>query len=662
MNILRAHSSPVKKHPYCITMCTVIVGTAGHIDHGKTTLLKALTGIDTDRLEEEKRRGISIDIGFAHMKLGSTPVGFIDVPGHEKFVKNMLAGIGGIHLVLLVVAADESVMPQTIEHFQICKLLEIPRGIIAITKKSLADEELLSVVEAEVRELVAGSPLEKAPVVAVDSVSGEGVEILKKKLRQEVENSEHAAMAVESTHRVFRLPIDRVFTIRGFGTVITGTSYTGVLKKGESVTIYPAGKSGKVKSIEIFNEQSDTAVAGRRAALNLSGVEKEDLSRGMVISRSNAFSPSSMVDAIIHLLPSAPKSLKNRGAIRFHHGSAELIGRVHLLEEEELSPGHTCLAQLRFQSSTLCCPRDHFILRRYSPMTTIGGGIILDVNPRKHHQKDLSDVVPQLKKLWSALKEKNQDIDSIFVDYFARSHRQAGISLVDLVARTGLLEDHLLDLLQKLDSIVLIRQEPVWAVHKTDLEVLKDQIVEFLGQFHSGYPLATGISREELREKFFSRAPNSHFQFVLKNLEGEEKIQTSSSFVSLYGRQVTLNSEQEKLKAGILQLFNGKGLQPPTLDEILKEFSQDTRSIQDLYYFLLQQGELVRVSTNVVVAADQITALKARLKDSFPSGNTFSVTEFKELFKISRKYAIPFLEYLDRERVTRRTGDKRLVL
>ena len=219
-----------------------------------------------------------------------------------------------------------------------------------------------------------------------------------------------------------------------------------------------------------------------------------------------------------------------------------------------------------------------------------------------------------------------------------------------------------MDLLQKLDSIVLIRQEPVWAVHKTDLEVLKDQIVEFLGQFHSGYPLATGISREELREKFFSRAPNSHFQFVLKNLEGEEKIQTSSSFVSLYGRQVTLNSEQEKLKAGILQLFNGKGLQPPTLDEILKEFSQDTRSIQDLYYFLLQQGELVRVSTNVVVAADQITALKARLKDSFPSGNTFSVTEFKELFKISRKYAIPFLEYLDRERVTRRTGDKRLVL
>jgi len=391
-------------------------------------------------------------------------------------------------------------------------------------------------------------------------------------------------------------------------------------------------------------------------------VEKDNLSRGMVIGRSNAFSPSSMVDAIIHLLPSAPQPLKNRGAIRFHHGSAELIGRVHLLEEEELSPGSSGLAQLRFQSSTVCCPRDHFILRRYSPMTTIGGGVILDVNPRKHHKKDLPDLVPQLKRLRSAVAEKNQDIDSIFVEYFVRSHRQAGISLDDLVARTGLLEDHLLDLLQELDSVVLIRQEPVLAVHKADLEVLKDLIVKFLEQFHSDHPLSTGISREELRERFFRRAPNSHFQFVLKNLEGEEKIQASSSLVSLYGRQVTLNSEQEKLKEDILQLCTQKGLQPPTLDEILKKSPQDTRSIQDLYYFLIQQGELVRVSEDVVVTSDQITSLKARLKDSFPTGNSFSVPEFKDLFQISRKFAIPFLEFLDRERVTRRAGDKRLVL
>ncbi len=643
-------------------MCDVIIGTAGHIDHGKTTLLKALTGINTDRLEEEQRRGISIDIGFAHMELGSTTVGFIDVPGHEKFVKNMLAGIGGIHLVLLVVAADESVMPQTIEHFQICKLLEIPRGIIAITKKSLADEELLAVVEAEVRELVADSPLEEAPVVAVDSVSGEGMELLREQLRQEVEMSDHAAMAVENAHRVFRLPIDRVFTIRGFGTVITGTPYTGVLKKGESVTVYPTGKPGKVRSIETFNEPSDLAVAGQRTALNLSGVEKEDLSRGMILSRSDTFSPSSMIDAVIHLLPSAPKALKNRGAIRFHHGSAELIGRVHLLEQEELGPGDSCLAQLRFQHPTVCCPKDHFILRRYSPMTTIGGGLVLDVNPRKHHKKDLPEVVPQLRKLWSALKENNPNIDSILTDYLVRLHGKSGVSMSDLVARTGLLEDPLLDLLEKLDSVILTQQDPVWAVHKADLEVLKDQIVEFLERFHSSHPLTTGMSREELRKKFFSRTPNSHFQFVLKKLEEEERIQASRSLVFLHGRQVTLTSEQEELKQDILNLLKKQGLQPPTLDELLKQFPETSGNLRDLFYFLLQHGELVRVSEDVVVAVDQITAMKTRLTDSFPSGTTFSVPEFKELFQISRKYAIPFLEYLDRERVTRRTGDKRVVL
>ena len=640
----------------------MIVGTAGHIDHGKTTLLKALTGIDTDRLEEEKRRGISIDIGFAHMELGSTPVGFIDVPGHEKFVKNMLAGIGGIHLVLLVVAADESVMPQTIEHFQICKLLEIPRGIIAITKKSLADEELLSVVEAEVHELVSGSPLEKAPVVAVDSVSGEGIELLKETLRQEVEKSEPTVAAARNAHRVFRLPIDRVFTIRGHGTVITGTPYAGVVKKGESITVHPTGKSGKVRSIETFNQPSDLAIAGGRTALNLSGVEKEQLARGMIIARSDTFSPSSMVDALIHLLPSAPSALKNRGAIRFHHGSAELIGRVHLLEGEELGPGSSCLAQLRFQSPTVCCPKDHFILRRYSPMTTIGGGVVLDANPRKHHKKELADAVGRLRKLASALKEKDQAIDSIFADYFVRLGGYSGISLDDLVACTGLLEDHLLNLLQELDSVVLIQQEPVRAVYRADLEVLKDQIVKFLEQFHSGHPMAVGMSREELRERFFSRTPNSHFQFVLRNLEGEKKIRTSSSFVSLHAHEVTLDSEQEKLKQDILGLLDKKGLQPPSLDEILKTLPQETRYIRDLYYFLLEQGELVRVSEDVVVAAAQITSLKTRLKNSFPSGNTFSVPEFKDLFKISRKYAIPFLEYLDRERVTRRTGEKRVVL
>ena len=551
-------------------MKDIIVGTAGHIDHGKTTLLKTLTGIDTDRLEEEKRRGISIDIGFAHMQLGDYRVGFIDVPGHEKFVKNMLAGIGGIDLVLLVVAADESVMPQTIEHFQICKLLEIPRGVIAITKKNLVEEELLSLVEAEIRELVEGSPLENAPIVAMDSVSGEGVELLKETLLEEIGKSQQDITAARRSHQIFRLPVDRIFTIKGFGTVVTGTPYAGVLKKGDAVTVYPTLKTGKVRGIEIFNQEDDLAMAGQRTALNLSGLEREDLNRGMVISESNALASSSMFDAIVHLLPTAPKGLKDRSAIRFHHGSAELIGRIHPLENAQLLPGESMLVQFRVQSPTVCCPKDRFILRRYSPMTTIGGGVILDGAPKKHRQKDLPDILPGLRKLWSMLTEQDPGLDSAFVEYFVKLHRFSGVSLSDLVARTGFLETYLLDLLKGLESIVLISQQPLLAVFRPDLEEFKTNISQFLADFHSRNPLIVGVPREELKERFFRKAANSYFTFVLSQMESEKKIQIKGSTVSLQGQQLVLSPEQDQAKEHLLQLIQRKGLQPPTLEELLK--------------------------------------------------------------------------------------------
>lgn len=643
-------------------MKDIIVGTAGHIDHGKTTLIKALTGIDTDRLEEEKRRGISIEIGFAHMQLGDSRVGFIDVPGHEKFVKNMLAGIGGIDLVLLVVAADESVMPQTIEHFQICKLLEIPRGVIAITKKHLVEEELLALVEAEVRELVEGSLLEKAPIVAMDSVSGEGVELLKKTLLEEIGKSQQDITTARRSHQIFRLPVDRIFTIKGFGTVVTGTPYAGVLKKGDAVTVYPTLKTGKVRGIEIFNQEADLAMAGQRTALNLSGLEREDLNRGMVISGSNALAPSSMFDAVVHLLPTAPKGLKDRSAIRFHHGSAELIGRIHPLESDQLLPGKSMLVQFRVQSPTVCCPKDHFILRRYSPMTTIGGGVILDGTPKKHRQKDLPDILPGLRKLWSMLTEQDPGLDSALVEYFVKLHRFSGVSLSDLAARTGFLENYLLDLLKGLESIVLISQQPLLAVFRPDLEEFKTKIAQFLADFHSRNPLIVGVPREELKERFFGKAANSYFTFVLNQMESEKKIQIKGSTVSLQGQQLVLSPEQDQAKEHLLQLIQRKGLKPPTLEELLKAVPYDRGQVRDVYYFLLQQGELIRVSENIVLSPGQITFLQSQLKESFPKGHTFTVPEFKELFGISRKYAIPFLEFLDRKRITRRIGDKRMVL
>ena len=643
-------------------MRDVIVGTAGHIDHGKTTLLKTLTGINTDRLDEEKRRGISIDIGFAHMRLGSYRIGFVDVPGHERFVKNMLAGVGGIHLVLLVVAADESVMPQTLEHFQICKLLEIPRGVIVITKKSLVEDEFLPLVEEEIRELTKGSLLEAAPVVQVDSTSGDGIEFLKQTLLSEVRHYEKEFSSTRDSREVFRLPIDRVFTIRGFGTVITGTPCSGSLNKGDHVAILPNGITGKVRGIEIFKEKSDSAKAGQRTALNLTGLEKESLERGMVVAAVNTLRPSRMLDAVVHLLPGAPCPLKNRAAIRFHHGSAEIFGRIHLLDESYLSPGDSTLVQLRLERPVLCCPKDHFILRRYSPITTIAGGVILDNLPVKHKKRDLADFIPELRKLHDLLKSKDSWIDTALVEYLVRSCKHDGIPLIELIARTGFLEGYLREILGESQEIVLTSQEPATAIFKPALEELKQTLVQFLHDFHTSTPLARGVPQEELKEKFFKRSPASYFQFVLHHLQKEERIHFGAGTVSLFGYQMELNAQQNLVKKDILKLLKGYKFQPPSLRKILEQLPHKAREVRDVYYFLLQIGQLIRINEDIVLADTQVATLKSQLEQSFSEGRSFTVAEFKTLFDISRKYAIPFLEFLDRQRITRRVGDKRLVL
>ena len=639
-----------------------IIGTAGHIDHGKTSLLKTLTGIDTDRLQEEKLRGITIDLGFAHMELGPYRLGFIDVPGHERFVKNMLAGVGGIQLVLLVVAADESVMPQTIEHFQICKLLEISAGIVVITKKDLVEPELLSLVEKEIQELVRGSFLEKAPVIAVDSLSGEGLSELREILWQELRRAEQEIPVSSPLNRVFRLPIDRVFSIRGFGTVVTGTPHTGQLKKGESISVYPSGKIGKVRGIEIFNQKAQLARAGQRTALNLTGLEKEDLKRGMVLCPSDALRPSHMFDALVHLVPNAPQPLKQRSPVRFHYGSAELIGRVHLLEEEQLHPGQAALVQLHLDSPAACCPKDHFILRRYSPMTTIGGGVILDNAPQKHLKKDLPQLLSELKKLTSKWEARSPTADPVLLEYFIKSKGYSGMVLSELVSRTGYTKAHLLDILKSLNTVALVPQEPFPVVFKAALKGLKNQLVDFLRSFHSSNPLAAGVPREELKRRFFDSAANSYFQFTLDLLEQERQIRASASTVSLYGKKVELSESQLKIREQIFQVLKQRWPQSPTLNEVLAELPGNKDKIREVYYFLLQAGELVRVSQDIVLSSGQIDFLKQELRKSFPSGEIFSVPEFKDLFQVSRKYAIPLLEFLDRERVTRRVGDKRLVL
>ena len=642
-------------------MQDVIIGTAGHIDHGKTTLLKALTGIDTDRLAEEKRRGISIDIGFAHMQLGPRRVGFIDVPGHEKFVKNMLAGIGGIQMVLMVVAADESVMPQTVEHFEICKLLEIPTGVVALTKKTLVEKELLSLVELEVRELLRGSLLEGAPVIAVDSVSGEGIEELKDILSEQIRKSEQHAAPSQDDHHVFRLPIDRVFSIRGFGTVVTGTPWGSTLRQGEMVTVHPSAKTAKVRGIEIFNQKSDSAKSQQRTALNLSGVQTEELRRGMVVSHTNTLVPSHTIDAMVQLLSSAPQVFKAGSIIRLHHCTEELIGRIFPLEGAALRPGCSMLAQLRLEGRVVCCPKDHFILRRYSPLRTIGGGVVLDSSPRRHRKKDLVEITPELKKLWSIWEAKDPMVDPAFLEYYVKLQGTSGMTLPQLVARTGFLPEYLLTLLKGADSIVLIPQEPLLSVFKPALEKLKEQLMELLSDFHARHTLAAGLQREELKERLMSKAPSAYFQYLLDLLQNEKKIQVNASIVSLSGKEVTLTAEQQKIRKSILELIADRELKTPSLSELIRQLPFDSDQIQQMFHFLIHCGELIRVNEDLVVAQAQIKALQRRLKELFPPGQSFTVGQFKEAFKISRKYAIPLLEYLDRQRVTQRIQDRRLV-
>ncbi len=656
-------------------MRDVIIGTAGHIDHGKTTLVKALTGIDTDRLEEEKRRGITIDIGFAHLEVDGYRIGFIDVPGHEKFVKNMLAGIGGIDVALLVVAANESVMPQTIEHFEICTLLDIPKGVVAITKKDQVDGDLLALVEEEVRELTAGTFMADSPIVAVDSVSGSGLENLLQALLQVVRQVDPDQCR---EGEVFRMPIDRVFTIRGFGTVVTGTPSKGVLAKDEAVAVYPSGRTGKVRGIEVFNQAADAARAGQRTALNISGLEKQDLERGMVLARPAAFVPSHMFDAVLSLVPRTARPLKHGSPIRFHQGSAELLGKVYLLEGQEILPGASGLVQLRLDTPTVCCPKDHFIVRSYSPATTIGGGIILDNAPGKHTKKESAEIVPLLHRLVSGTSAfgartsrplsagilpavPSAPFDHLLLDYLVSRARTSGLDLDQLGARTGRTASALLADLQGIESITLVPQDPPIAVSREIMTSAATKVIEYVGRFHAANPLAPGVSREELKTRVMPAATGPIFQSLLDQLVASRQIQLNAASVLPFGVQADLDESQSQIRTSILQRLSENPYQPPTLDELCLDLGYPASDVRRIFHFLLGRGELVRVTTEIVLPAADAESLKAQVRESF-QGAAFGVAEFKEIFNVSRKYAIPMLEYLDREKVTRRAGDKRIVL
>ncbi|MGA8876131.1 MAG: selenocysteine-specific translation elongation factor [Candidatus Korobacteraceae bacterium] len=634
-------------------MKAVILGTAGHIDHGKSALVRALTGIDPDRLAEEKRRGITIDLGFANLDLvgpggESIRVGFVDVPGHERFVRNMLAGVGGIDVVLLVIAADESIKPQTREHFDICRMLALQRGITVITKSDLVDAETLDVVRMEAADFLKGSFLDPAhsPIVAVSSKTGAGLD----HLREELARLAAEAPAKDSA-AVFRLPIDRVFTMKGFGTVVTGTLISGTVHKDQEVQVHPGGKRVRVRGVQVHSAASEQAIAGQRTALNLAGIDTTELARGMMLTPPQLFQPTQHISVSLDLLRFA-KPLRDRARVHFHSFTAETIATVSLLGAKQLPPGESAPARLALDEPLLLLPGDRFIVRQFSPVITIGGGRILDAAEQSRRTR-----AEERLAFLQAVAQANPE-DSLLARVSRR--REDGLSISNAVAETGLLAAKINQIADGLDKVGRLVRFDDLMLSKVIVEALRDRMSASVEQFHKSNPLVQGISKEQLRETLGLR--QEAFRGVLEALVRDRKLEVNGEIVHAAGKGVALRDEEAVSKAQIERAFAAAGLKVPLLKEVLASLPVDKVRAQKIVTLLLRDRVLVKLGDELVFHRDALDALRRQIAAQKAKTPKLNVGDFKDLFGITRKHAIPLLEYLDRERVTRRVGDERVIL
>ncbi len=630
-------------------MKCVIVGTAGHIDHGKTSLVKALTGIDADRLEEEKRRGITIDIGFAHLELcapdsSGLRLGFVDVPGHERFVRNMLAGVGGIDLVLLVIAADEGIKPQTREHFDICRLLAVQRGITVLTKSDAVDAETLEVVGLEVEEFVRGSFLDTArsPIVAVSALTGAGLGELKSALGRVA-----SEVAVKDSAALARLPIDRVFSMKGFGTVVTGTLVAGTICKEDELEVFPSGKRVRVRGVQVHDEPAERASAGQRTALNLAGASTEDLARGMTLATRDTFRFTSRVDVLLSLLHSA-KPFKDGSRVHFHAYTSESIAEVRLYGAKQLKPGGEAYAQLKLAEPLLLLPGDRFIVRQFSPVVTIGGGVVLDALPTSRKRR-----VEEALAFLSTMR--NGSAEQVLGARVAR-RGTGGLRLEEIRGEMNVRRE---DARKLATAAGLVWCDPVLvsAVAYTKAQV---ESLDAVRKFHDANPLVAGMSKELLRERV--HLGSEVFYSVLGKLAEEKKLEVAGELVHLPGCGVVMKDEEAESKKIIEQAFASAGLKVPSLKEVLAGLKVDKIRAQKIVTLLLRDKILIKVSEELVFHQSALADLRQRIAALKVSAPKIDVARFKDMTAVSRKYAIPLLEYLDRERVTRRVGDERVIL
>ena len=628
-------------------MKSVVIGTAGHIDHGKSALVLALTGTDPDRLKEEKARGITIDLGFAHARVGDVDLAFVDVPGHERFVKNMLAGVGGIDAVMLVIAADESVMPQTREHFAICRLLQIPAGIIVLTKADLADADTLEIARMETRELVAGSLLESAPIVTVSAKTGQGLDALRDELRRLA-----ASLPDRSATGLTRLPIDRVFSMRGFGTVVTGTLTSGALAVDDELMLLPASRRVKVRGVQVHGAVQPSAAAGRRVAVNLGGVDAADVTRGETLTRAGAFEVTRRFDVVIDLLPEA-RPLRHGARVRFHQGTLERLGRVALAESAELAPGRSGFARMRLEGPAVLTRGDRFILRQYSPPITIGGGWVLDPAPARTPIRS----EPAARR-FARLAGDASSAALVLIE----ERRASGIAIDELARRLGYTAAEVRTLTSALAAAgkVLIAED-----HLFDASLvtsLQERLVAAVASHHQAQPLSEGLPREEARERLFGLAPVVLFDTVIKDLSAQGKL-SGRDRLALPGRGVSLSAEETRARDALERVFRDAAMAPPDLAGAAASAGVAPAVADRISKLLLRQKTLVKLDT-LFFHAESLERLKQDVRALKGEGGParVDVAGFKERYGISRKYAIPLLEWLDRERITRRTGDARIVL
>ncbi|HBC92270.1 MAG TPA: selenocysteine-specific translation elongation factor [Pelotomaculum sp.] len=630
----------------------LIIGTAGHVDHGKTALVRALTGIDTDRLKEEKERGISIELGFASLQLpGGRRAGIVDVPGHERFIKNMLAGAGGFDLVLLVIAADEGVMPQTREHLDILQLLQVQKGIVVLTKTDLVEDDWLELVEEEVRDFLKGTVLEGAPVLKVSAVTGQGIRDLLEKIDQ---------LAGQTASRVSfgppRLPVDRVFTITGFGTVVTGTLVSGLLRVGDSVEIQPQRLVARVRSLQVHGEKVEAVEAGQRVAVNLAGLELEQVGRGSVVAGVKTLTPSNRVDIHLLLLDSAARPLKNRARVRFYLGTSETLGRVSLLDREEMEPGTLAYAQVELEEQLVAARGDRFVIRSYSPMETIGGGTVIDPLPRRKHKRFRSEVL-------SALATRERGTPAELVNQFLTTGSGLHIS-GEISTGTGLKNEEIDEAASELvkeGRVKMISGDgKTYYVSSVIYQRWSAAVVQLIETYHRDFPLREGYPREDLRSRKFQALKSRVFQMLLLEMEKDGLLRVTPQAVALQDFAAGPSPQQEKLVSQIKQELKAFAFLPPSWHELSRGAGLDEVFATELLQYMLRTGDLVKIAEELYFLKDVLADARQEVSRSLRDKGEITVAEVRDLLQTSRKFALPLLEYFDREKLTRRVGDKRL--